>query len=370
MIDNGGMATVLLGGDVMLGRGMDQILPHPGDPALRERYVDDARTYVELAEDANGAFARPVDFRAPWGAALPFLARADVRLINLETAITSDGTFAPAKGIHYRMHPDNVPVLTVIAPVVCALANNHVLDFGVHGLTDTVDTLDAAGIQHAGAGADLDGARAPARAELYDGRRVVIVSVAAGSSGVPEYWAARRDRPGLWRIGEDPSIAAADEVAESVSAATRERDIAIVSIHWGPNWGYRVTPSERRFAHRLIEAGVDVVHGHSAHHPRPIEIYRGKPILYGCGDVVDDYEGIHGYERYRTNLRLLFLVSVDSEVELRMIPLRMRRMRLEPAGDDESRWLCETIAHISRGFDTRVVARPGELPVVYRFAAR
>jgi poly-gamma-glutamate synthesis protein (capsule biosynthesis protein) len=373
MFDNGGMATVLLGGDVMLGRGVDQILPHPGDPTLHERYVEDARTYVDVAERVHGAFARPVDFRWPWGDVLSILAQVDpgVRLFNLETAITADGAFAPAKGVHYRMNPDNLPVLTVIAPVVCALANNHILDFGTHGLADTLEALDIAGIHRAGAGADLDDAQAPAISDLEDGRRVVIVSVAAGSSGVPEYWAARRDRPGLWRVGAWPSVHAADEVAAEVLAHKGDRDIAIVSIHWGPNWGYGVSVSETRFAHRLIDAGVDLVHGHSAHHPRPIEIYRDKPILYGCGDVIDDYEGIGGYERYRTDLHLLYLVSIDpGAVEVRMIPLRVRRMRLESAARSESRWLCETIEHISRGFGTRVAPRPDDLPVVFKTAQR
>ncbi|MFD0361993.1 CapA family protein [Nocardia sp. GCM10030253] len=373
MTDNGGMATVLLGGDVMLGRGVDQILPHPGDPALRERYVDDARTYVELAERVHGAFDRPVDFRWLWGDLLPILAQVDpdVRLINLETAITADGAFEPAKGIHYRMNPDNLPVLTVIAPVVCALANNHILDFGIHGLADTLESLDTAGIQRAGAGANLDNARAPVLSELDDGRRVVIFSVAAGSSGVPEYWAAHHDRPGLWWVGNSPSVRAADEVAAEVLAHKRDQDIAIVSVHWGPNWGYGVALSETQFAHRLIDAGVDLVHGHSAHHPRPIEIYRGKPILYGCGDVIDDYEGIRGHERFRTDLRLMYLVSIDpGAVEVRMIPLQVRRMRLESAALSESRWLCETIEHISRGFGTRVAARSDDLPVVFKAAQR
>ncbi|MFE7798317.1 CapA family protein [Nocardia sp. NPDC057440] len=373
MIDNGGMATVLLGGDVMLGRGVDQILPHPGDPRLRERYVDDARTYVELAERVHGPFARPVDFRRPWGDVLPILAQfdPDVRLINLETAITADGAFDPVKGIHYRMNPDNVPVLTVVAPVVCALANNHILDFGIQGLADTLEALDYPGIHRVGAGADLDNALAPAISTLEDGRRVVIVSVAAGSSGVPECWAAGRDQPGLWRVGYSPSVRAADEVAAEVLAHKRVHDIAIVSIHWGPNWGYGVPPSETQFAHRLIDAGVDLVHGHSAHHPRPIEIYRGKPILYGCGDVIDDYEGIRGYERYRPDLRLLYLVSIDVDVmEVRMIPLRVRRMRLESAARSESRWLCETIEHISRGFGTHVAQRHDDLPVVFTDSKR
>lgn len=373
MIDNGVMTTVLLGGDVMLGRGVDQILPHPGDPRLRERYVHDARTYVELAERAHGAFAHPVGYRHLWGDVLPLLARLDpeVRLLNLETSITADGVFAPAKGIHYRMHPDNLPALTAIAPVVCALANNHVLDFGMPGLADTIEALDAAHIGRAGAGADLADARAPATVELADGRRVVIVSVAAGSSGVPESWSARRDRPGLWRVGYSPGAAAADDVAAEVAAHKRDNDIGIVSVHWGPNWGYEVTRTETQFAHRLIDAGVDLVHGHSAHHPRPIEIYRGKPILYGCGDVIDDYEGIRGHERYHTDLHPLYLVSVDrSPAQVRLIPLQVRHMRLEWAPHAETRWLCAKLEDISRGFGTRVAPGTDDLPEVFSAARR
>ncbi|WP_227998004.1 CapA family protein [Nocardia australiensis] len=372
-IDNGDVATVLLGGDVMLGRGVDQILPQPGDPMLREQYVHDARTYVELAELAHGPIARPVDFRRPWGDVLPILAQfaPQVRLINLETSITADGWFAPAKGIHYRMNPDNLPVLTAIAPVVCALANNHVLDFGTDGLSDTLDALDIAGIQRAGAGEDLDNACAPALFELDDRRRVVIVSIAVGSSGVPAGWAARRGRPGLWRIGDAPSLRAADGVASEVLAHKRDRDTAIVSIHWGPNWGYGVALSEIQFAHRLIDAGVDLVHGHSAHHPRPIEIYRGKPILYGCGDVIDDYEGIGGHARYRPDLRLLYLISIEPDaMQVRLIPLRIRRMRLESAAHSECQWLCQTIEHISHAFGTRVAPRPDGLPVVFEAVQR
>ncbi|WP_281880951.1 CapA family protein [Nocardia sputorum] len=373
MADNGGMPTVLLGGDVMLGRGVDQILPHPGDPRLRERYVNDARTYVELAERTYGEFTHPVGYRHLWGDVLPILAQIapEVRLLNLETSITAGGVFAPAKGIHYRMHPDNVPALTAIAPVVCALANNHVLDFGIAGLADTLAALDAAHIDRAGAGSDLAAARAPATVELADGRRVVIVSVAAGSSGVPESWSARRKRPGLWRVGYSPDAAAAEDVAAEVAAHKRDNDIGIVSVHWGPNWGYEVARTETRFAHRLIEAGVDVVHGHSAHHPRPIEIYRGKPILYGCGDVIDDYEGIRGHERYHADLHPLYLVSLEpGSAEVRLIPLRVRHMRLEWAPRSESRWLCEKIQDISRGFGTLVAPRPGDLPVVFSAARR
>jgi poly-gamma-glutamate synthesis protein (capsule biosynthesis protein) len=90
-----------------------------------------------------------------------------------------------------------------------------------------------------------------------------------------------------------------------------------------------------------FDHGIDVVHGHSSHHPRPIEIYSGKVMLYGCGDFIDGYEGITGYEEFRDDLRLLYLVSVESTTgrlaELRIIPINARRMRLHHAcGRDAS----------------------------------
>lgn len=133
-----------------------------------------------------------------------------------------------------------------------------------------------------------------------------------------------------------------------------------MSVHWGSNWGYGVGLTEIQFAHGLIDAGIDVVHGHSSHHPRPIKIYRGKPILYGCGDVIDDYEGIRGHESYRSDLRLLYLISMDAHrdelAEIRMLPLRVRRMRLERASRADAEWLRATVEHISRRFEIDVAA--------------
>ncbi|HYB35097.1 MAG TPA: CapA family protein [Mycobacterium sp.] len=371
MVGDSDVVTVLLGGDVMLGRGVDQILPHPGEPALREPYLRDARGYVRLAEDVNGPIPRPVDWQWPWGDVLALLDHAapDVRLINLETTITADREFAEREAVRYRMHPDNLPALTPLRPDVCALANNHILDFGYQGLTDTVAALTQAGIQGVGAGADLATARRPAEVTAHGEHRVLVGSVAMKSSGVPESWAAHRDRPGVWLIRDPSQYDAADEVAADVLAHKRDGDVAIVSVHWGSNWGFPMTPGEIAFAHRLIDAGVDIVHGHSSHHPRAIEIYHGKPILYGCGHVVDDYEGIGGHESFRGDLRLLYLTCTDPAsgelVWLRMIPLRVRRMRLERASRTDAEWLRTTIEHTSRRFRIRVVARSdGLLEVV------
>jgi poly-gamma-glutamate capsule biosynthesis protein CapA/YwtB (metallophosphatase superfamily) len=91
----------------------------------------------------------------------------------------------------------------------------------------------------------------------------------------------------------------------------------------------------------------------------------GKPILYGCGDVIDDYEGIGGHESFRGDLRLLYLTCTDSAtgelISLRMIPLRMRRMQLERASHADAEWLRTIIEHTSRRFGIRVAARPDDL---------
>ncbi len=228
------------------------------------------------------------------------------RVANLETSVTRSDDWAPGKGVHYRMNPDNVDVLRVAGVDVWSLANNHVLDFGLTGLEETVDVLTAAGQRLAGAGRDAAEAWRPADVGA-DGRRLVVWSVAHRSSGVRSSWAATATRPGVALL---PALddAAADELADRVREHRRPGDLVVVSVHWGGNWGYPVPPDQRRFAHRLVDAGVHVVHGHSSHHPRSPEVYRGGVVLYGCGDLVNDYEGIGGHERFRDDLRLVYVV--------------------------------------------------------------
>ncbi|PYK61483.1 MAG: poly-gamma-glutamate biosynthesis protein, partial [Verrucomicrobia bacterium] len=139
---------LFLCGDVMTGRGIDQALPHPVNPALHEPYVRDAREYVDLAENANGPIPLPVSFDYIWGDAVQELedSGVDLRIVNLETAITSAETHSPEKAIHYRMHPQNIDCLSAVRISGCALANNHILDWGYEGLSETLQTLDSAGI--------------------------------------------------------------------------------------------------------------------------------------------------------------------------------------------------------------------------------
>lgn len=358
--------TVFLGGDVMTGRGVDQILMRPGTPEIHESDVRDARDYVALAERASGPIPRAVDAAYIWGNALAELERAapEARIINLETSITRSESPEP-KGINYRMHPANAACLTAARIDICALANNHVLDYGAAGLEETLATLAAAGVKTAGAGRNRTEAQRPAIIDRPGGQRVTLFSFGTETSGIPLAWTATDEHPGV-DVLEDLSDTTADDVVERVRSVKRPGDVGIASIHWGSNWGYEVPRAHVRFAHRLIDGGVDIVHGHSSHHPRPIEVYRDKLVLYGCGDFIDDYEGITGYEEFRDDLVLMYFPAVNAHtghvVGLQMAPMRIRKMRLHRASPTEAEWLRARLTGISDAFGSRInVAADGRL---------
>ncbi|MBX3187047.1 MAG: CapA family protein [Labilithrix sp.] len=354
--------TLFLCGDVMTGRGIDQILPVPSSPELFEPSVRDARDYVMLAEERSGPIPRAVAFDYVWGDALVELRRVapDARIVNLETSVTRSDDVVWWKGINYRMHPANVGCLLAAGVDVCVLANNHVLDWGERGLRETLDVLRRAGIRTAGAGT-TEVAVAPAIVPVRDAR-VVVFGLGHGSSGIPRSWRAQPEEAGVWLL-DDLSEESAEAVGELAQRARAPGDVVVVSIHWGTNWGYEVTDAQVRFARALVDHGIDVVHGHSSHHPRPIETYAGRLILYGCGDFVNDYEGIAGHEAYRADLALAYVAEIDPASgrlsRLRMIPLRLSRMRLERASAVDTRWLRARLERVSRPFGT-VVGISGE----------
>ena len=392
---------LFLCGDVMTGRGVDQALSHPVNPVLYEPYVRDAREYVHLAEKAHGSIPRPLSFDYIWGDALqeleqaevaepasgrqslqsneydrsgkatrrrwttqpletsgcpPGAKRVDFRIVNLETAVTSAETPWPGKGIHYRIHPQNIGCLSVAHISACALANNHVLDWGYDGLTETLQTLNAAGIAYSGAGNDAQEAMQPAVLKTPANDRVLLFSFGSTTSGIPSEWKATSISPGV-NLLEDLSEATAARVCDQMRTHQQPGDLIVASIHWGSNWGYEITSEQIAFAHHLIEQGIAIVHGHSSHHVKAIEVFRGRLILYGCGDFITDYEGISGYETFRGDLALLYLVELDSDsgelIAARLVPMQMRRFRLERASARDARWLCNLLNEIGKRFGTR-----------------
>ena len=371
---------ILLGGDVMLGRGIDQILPHSNDPAIHEhwREIDDARIFVDLAIRRNGPLPESRDAAYVWGDVLQEFTDAgtDLRLVNLETSVSTSDDLWPDKMIRYRTHPDNIQSLRAARLDCCSLANNHVLDWGYRGLQETIGRLRQAGIRTAGAGPDRREADAPAVIDIPGKGRVAVFAFATPSSGVPAAWAARPNRPGVSLIGLSESFVA--YIAALVRGVRPGADIVVASIHWGGNWGYEIPPHMRQFAHRLIdEAGIDMIHGHSSHHVKAIEVYRNRLILYGCGDLISDYEGIPLHRsswsasgaakflQFKSDLGLIYHAQLDAGSgalrSLDMTPTRIRQLRINRADPDGVRSLEDILNRDGKSLGTRAVLEDGVL---------
>jgi len=244
---------ILLVGDVMLGRGVNHML----------------RTFTS---------------EYPWGDTLPNFQKADFRICNLESAMSGRGKPWPAKAFHFRTDTKNIAVLGEAGIDCVSLANNHTLDFGYDALADTLHTLSAVQIGHAGAGMNVGEAFAPALATVR-GLRIAMLSF---TDNEPE-WEAGEDEPGVAYVPIDFEQDRATHLFDAIRAAKCRSDLVIVAAHWGPNWGYKPPPRHVPFAHRMIDLGADIVFGHSGHVFRGVEIYCGRPILYCTGNFVDDY---------------------------------------------------------------------------------
>ncbi len=342
-----GTTRIALAGDVMIGRGIDQIMRRPVSPELYESWARSALRYVELAEARSGSLPRGVDPSYVWGETPTQLADAavDARIVNLETSLTSRGEPWRGKGIHYRAHPENADTLVAAGIDAVTIANNHVLDWSRPGLEDTIATLADLGVGHTGAGRGREDAWEPEPVSTGTAR-VVVLGVGVPTSGIDPVWAAQQGRPGVAML-ERLSRASVDEVGKAFDKVRHSGDMIVVSIHWGPNWGYRVPEAHRRFARALIdEAGVDVVHGHSSHHPLGFEVYHDRLILYGCGDLITDYEGIQGHEDFRPELGAWYLVDLDARGNLQsmsLLPTRMHRFRLETPDREGRMWLARLL---------------------------
>ncbi|HEX7284879.1 MAG TPA: CapA family protein [Candidatus Angelobacter sp.] len=271
-------------GDCMLGRGVDQALGQ-----------------------------KPPEF--PWGDTLPVFRKAHARICNLECVLSDKGTpwAEYRKEFHFRSAAKNVATLTAAGMNAVSIANNHVLDYGREALLEMLDVLDEAGIAHSGAGANIDDASRIATFDVQ-GRRLGLL---AFTDNEP-LWEATTQRAGTFYV---PTSLAGPR-AQRLINIVRERkhvDTLIVSAHWGGNWGYTPPAGHVELAHALIDAGADVIFGHSCHVFRGIEWYKGRPILYSTGDFVDDY-AVDPDER--NDHSLIFLVEIEgaAPARLRLVP--------------------------------------------------
>lgn len=201
----------------------------------------------------------------------------DLTVINLETPVTSGSTTGADKTYVFKSSPKALGPLRNAGVDVVNLANNHTLDQGIPGLLDTIKHLDKADIAHVGAGADAAAAYAPVIVER-NGVKIAVVGV---SRVLPEAgWAAGKKHPGA-ASAYDPEAA-----ARAVQAAKRQADVVVAIVHWGKERVDMPDANQTTLAHRMIDAGADLIIGGHAHVLQGFESYKGKWIAYGTGNFI------------------------------------------------------------------------------------
>lgn len=203
---------------------------------------------------------------------------ADYFVTNEEFPFSTRGTPAPDKQFTFRVYPEKVKLMQEMGIDLVTLANNHALDYGRDAMFDTIDTLDHAGIRHVGAGKNLAEARKPAIVEL-NGRTFAFI----GATRVyPEAdWAAGTDSAGMFSAYDGGAA-----LAEEVKAAKQQADYVIAYVHWGIEREEMPNEVQKSIAHRLVDAGADLVVGAHPHVLQGLEYYQGVPIAYSLGNFV------------------------------------------------------------------------------------
>lgn len=319
------MEVLALAGDVMLGR-----------------LVNDALRHAEPS--------------SPWGDVLPLLSNADWRCCNLE-CVVSDVVpdRLPAKVFHFRSDARNVAVLRAAEIDAVSNANNHSLDFGPEAMLDMLRLLDRAGIAHAGAGANLAEAHQAALHATRAGTRIALV---ACTDNEPQ-WAAGDRTTGVRHISCDPGHPSARALTAQVRHLRSLADIVIVSVHWGGNWGWRPPSEHRTLGRALVEAGADVVFGHSCHVFRGIEVVGRGVIIYSAGDFIDDY-AIDEVERNDWSFLYALQVARGRLARLRLRPTVIRRFQARLADAATARQILARMRGLCRELGTPVEVAGGE----------
>ena len=301
---------LLLAGDVMLGRLVNDVL-------------------------------RDWPAAMPWGDTLPLFRQADWSFCNLECVISDHvPAVLPDKAFLFRSDSKNVAVLRAAGIKAVSVANNHCLDYGEQALLEMIDTLDEAGIRHAGAGATLEEAMRPARFMAEDGTTIGLL---ACTDNEPD-WAAAPNKPGVWFVPPTVEDPRALELIERVRQLHEISDLTVVSLHWGSNWGRAPEPGHRPIARALVDSGADVVFGHSCHVFRGLEVRKGSLIVYSAGNFIDDY-AVDPYER--NDESFIFSIETDrgAPTHLELIPTLIRDCQATLAGRLDAPRLLKQMRH-------------------------
>ena len=234
---------------------------------------------------------------------LEVLESADVFMVNEEFPFGTTGEAMEDKQYTFRVDPGYVSVLSDLSVDIVTLANNHMLDFGRSPLTETLRTLDGAGIAHVGAGENLEEAKALKTFEIH-GKTIGFLGA---SRVIPEYsWNASADSSGLFTTYDAAALVSEIEKAEESC------DFTVVYVHWGIERSTQPEEYQRTLARQYIDAGADAVIGAHPHVLQGIEYYEGKPVFYSLGNF------IFSNGTYETMLAELTLS--ENGTEIRLVP--------------------------------------------------
>lgn len=293
-----------------------------------------------------------------WGDVLSLLRVNDLNIINLEAALTKSTKRVP-KVFNFKADPKHVQTLIEGTIGLVNLANNHVLDFSKDGLIETLETLGKSHIPYVGAGKNANEAADPVILTI-GGIRIGIL----GCTDNEPTWAATEESCGT-RYVEIGNLEDLESLKNDIAKVRKQVKVLILSIHWGPNMKERPSKDFIDFAHQLIDCGVDILHGHSAHIFQGVEVYKGKLILYDTGDFVDDY---YVDPQLRNDRSFLFLVDLDQNghlLALRLIPVFISNFQVNLATGKNASESLTRMQSLSKELHTVFVAENGGL--VYRF---
>ena len=250
---------------------------------------------------------------------LSVLREADIFMLNEEFPFGTTGEPMEEKEYTFRVDPSYSTVLSELGVDIVTLANNHMLDFVRGPLTETLNTLDQAGIAHVGAGENIDEAKALKTFEM-DGRTIGFLGA---SRVIPEHsWNASSGSSGLFTTYDAAAL------VEQIQKAEESCDFTVVYVHWGIEKNTQPEEYQKTLARQYIDAGADAVIGAHPHVLQGIEFYQGKPIFYSLGNF------IFSNGAYET--MLVELTVGGTETEIRLIPCvsEANQMRLL----EESAW--------------------------------
>ncbi len=206
---------------------------------------------------------------------LAIMRSATITMANNEFTFTTRGTRIPNKIWTFRGDPKNVSIYHEMGVDIVGMANNHAFDYGPDSLTDTLATLDGAGIAHVGAGENLTDAKAPYY-YIVNGYKIAIV---AGSAIDP--YSTRKatdEQSGVFQIFDTVSM------TNEISAAKENADYVIAYVHWGLEKTTNLTGGQKSMGKAFVDAGADVVVGMHSHCMQGVEYYNGKLICYSLGN--------------------------------------------------------------------------------------